>query len=892
LLISTKLAKASTPVRSRANRAKATPSRKRKRVIDDEEDGSENEQSTTPVKSEASTPSKSDAEDADSDDGDEEYAGNGDHEDDEDDNDEEVKTPSPKKKATKKKTPAKKKKIEDDDDEDDDFLVSEKNNKPVKKTRGRKKKVDDDDDEDEDYDAEEKPKKKAPAKKATPKKKTPAKRKKVVDDDDEDDVKDEEDEDEDKEEEDFEFDEDESKKKGNKKTAAKKKATPKKKSSKKKKDDDEEPPKKKRRTKKEKEEEEGEEEEGKKVKGKKKKKEEEEIYKWWLEEDFEEKLTSDVKWTTLKHNGVIFPPDYKPHGVAVLYKGKVTKLSPEAEELATMYAIMKETDYYTNPVFLKNFWKEWQKRLGKDHTIKDVENCDFSRIWEWHLTEKEKKNNRSREEKKEEKEQREKVEGPYKYAIIDGRREKVANVKIEPPGLFRGRGAHPKQGMLKSRIKAEDVTINIGDLADAPPPPKGQKWGEVVQNNKVTWLAKYQDPMTKATKYVFLGASSSWKGVNDYLKYQTARSLKKCIDKIRKDYKKLWDSDDEADQQKGVAMYFIDKLALRVGNEKDDDKADTVGCCSIRVEHVKFKKDPKIELDFLGKDSIRYQNEVDVETKVYKLIKTFAKGKKEGDNLFDRVNPTILNNMFHQYLEKLTAKVFRTFNASLTLDTELRKKDAEIKDLSIQDKLAAYNDANREVAILCNHQRAAPKTFDNSLQTMDKKIEETEELLERLEEAKKLIKKKGYEEAKVIWDKLNDEKQEEYDQAVKEYEEAEEEVKKKAKELGKSVAVVRGTATKPKAPKKPSKRVLPKSVEAAEKQIDKTKEKIKDLQAQRKLKVENKTVALGTSRLNYCDPRITVAWCKRNEVPISKLFSKSLQDKFPWALDVEQDFTF
>ena len=41
-------------------------------------------------------------------------------------------------------------------------------------------------------------------------------------------------------------------------------------------------------------------------------------------------------------------------------------------------------------------------------------------------------------------------------------------------------------------------------------------------------------------------------------------------------------------RQRAVAMYFIDKLALRAGNEKDtDEAADTVGCCSLRVEHVK-----------------------------------------------------------------------------------------------------------------------------------------------------------------------------------------------------------------------------------------------------------------------------------------------------------------
>jgi len=32
-----------------------------------------------------------------------------------------------------------------------------------------------------------------------------------------------------------------------------------------------------------------------------------------------------------------------------------------------------------------------------------------------------------------------------------------------------------------------------------------------------------------------------------------------------------------------VAVYFLDKLALRAGHEKDDDEADTVGCCTLKV---------------------------------------------------------------------------------------------------------------------------------------------------------------------------------------------------------------------------------------------------------------------------------------------------------------------
>ncbi len=64
------------------------------------------------------------------------------------------------------------------------------------------------------------------------------------------------------------------------------------------------------------------------------------------------------------------------------------------------------------------------------------------------------------------------------------------------------------------------------------------------------------------------------------------------------------------ERQLGTATYLIDKLALRVGNEKDEDEADTVGCCSLRVEHIELKDDDVVMFDFLGKDSMRYNNEV------------------------------------------------------------------------------------------------------------------------------------------------------------------------------------------------------------------------------------------------------------------------------------------
>lgn len=43
---------------------------------------------------------------------------------------------------------------------------------------------------------------------------------------------------------------------------------------------------------------------------------------------------------------------------------------------------------------------------------------------------------------------------------MDNHKERIGNFRIEPPGLFRGRGDHPKMGMLKRRIRPEDIIIN------------------------------------------------------------------------------------------------------------------------------------------------------------------------------------------------------------------------------------------------------------------------------------------------------------------------------------------------------------------------------------------------------------------------------------------------
>ncbi|CAG2061646.1 unnamed protein product [Timema podura] len=161
-----------------------------------------------------------------------------------------------------------------------------------------------------------------------------------------------------------------------------------------------------------------------------------------------------------------------------------------------------------------------------------------------------------------------------------------------------------------------------------------------------------------------------------------------------------------------------------------------------------YNKENVVVFDFLGKDSIRYYNEVSVEKRVFKNLQLFIQNKSTGDDLFDRLNTSVLNKHLNELMEGLTAKVFRTYNASITLQEQLNKlTDPEY---TVQEKVLAYNRANRAVAILCNHQRAVPKTHTKSMENLKGKIETKRDQVEEAEKQYKSAKReaKSYGSAK------------------------------------------------------------------------------------------------------------------------------------------------
>ncbi|PYI03616.1 hypothetical protein BO78DRAFT_192788 [Aspergillus sclerotiicarbonarius CBS 121057] len=649
---------------------------------------------------------------------------------------------------------------------------------------------------------------------------------------------------------------------------------------------------------------------------------EEEEYRWWEDPT---KGDGTIKWTALEHNGVVFPPPYEPlpKNVKMKYDGVPVTLHPDAEEVAGFFgSMLNATQHVENPTFQKNFFMDFRDILkktggatdskGNKVDIKDFSKCDFQPIFAFYDNQRQEKKALPPAEKKRLKAEKDEQEAPFMFCMWDGRKQKVGNFRVEPPALFRGRGEHPKTGRVKSRVQPEQITINIGKNAPVPPPPEGHQWKEVKHDQEGTWLAMWQENINGNYKYVMLAANSDVKGQSDYKKFEKARELKHHIDRIRKDYQKNLKHELMVERQKATAVYLIDQFALRAGNEKGEDEAETVGCCSLKYENVTLKPPNKVVFDFLGKDSIRFYDEVEVDSQVFKNLKIFKKApKKEGDEIFDRLTTSALNKHLSAYMQGLTAKVFRTYNASHTMSTLLKEMKAEG---NIAEKVKAYNDANRRVAILCNHKRTVAASHAGQMEKMSERIKglryQRWRLKQQMLDLDSSLKKKGAkyfemdEDMDLDWVKehqaflLEEQRQKIQKKFEKDNEKlaAEGEKEMKAGELEIRLQAVKDMEKKFNRENKTGKVEAEgkgPTVNKLETAITKLEQRIETMELQAQDKEENKEVALGTSKINYIDPRLTVVFSKKFDVPIEKFFSKSLREKFEWAIkSVDNEWEF
>lgn len=571
-----------------------------------------------------------------------------------------------------------------------------------------------------------------------------------------------------------------------------------------------------------------------------------------------------MKWTTLRHNGVAFPPPYEYRGLAVTIRGERVKLEPLQEEMLMAWAKKKDTPYVQDPVFQQNFLGDLKKVLPERFADISLADIDFSELHA--LAEREKTANLPPDEKKkrsaERKAVREELKAKFGTASVDGKATEIGAYLVEPPGILMGRGAHPLRGRWKRRVEPKDVTLNLDENA---PVPAGD-WGAIAHEHDSMWIASWYDELSDKRKYIWLADTSHLRQARDKEKYLKAAKLETGLERVRArirtgmDYeetraraaleraenkatakqaaleakllrasevgdterrKKLEDElaalQKEAEQlakrrqkihavemktrQIATVCYLIDRLAMRVGDEKDEDEADTVGASTLRVEHVHVGKH-RIEFDFLGKDSVQWRKFLPLnrnEKILVRNLQDFMRGKPPGAQIFDQIDSTHVNRFLGRALPGLTAKVFRTYHATKTVREFLETRRVQPEASTFEKEYVARL-ANLEAAIACNHKRTPPKNWQQSLEK-------------------------------------------------------------------KQAALDRLRASKPK----------------SDKARARLKERIEKARRQLELAKATRDYNLGTSLKNYIDPRVYKAWGDYVSFDWKRLYTKTLQRKFAWA---------
>jgi len=545
-----------------------------------------------------------------------------------------------------------------------------------------------------------------------------------------------------------------------------------------------------------------------------------------------------MKWKTLQHNGILFPPDFKSQGIKIKISGEHVEPSLIQEEMVYQWAKKKDAPkpgtaekYVEDPIFQKNFISDFAKTFnGKFKNLKYTD-VDFTQAYMLVDKEKEAKELMTKEEKKalalKRKEIREDMKIKYGKAIMDEQEVDVGNYMAEPPGIFMGRGEHPMRGRYKPQVTAKDVTLNLGKESKVP---EG-KWGKIVHDNDSMWIASWMDALTQKRKYVWLADTAGIKQERDKAKYDKAKNLAREIENVKARIVKDMQSKERRTKRIATACYLIYRTAMRVGDEKDPDEADTVGATTLRKEHIKLTEN-SIEFDFLGKDSVRWRETIPAEgldKQLHDNLKELIANKKNTQEIFHGITSRHVNAYYSTLVKGLTAKVFRTYLASSVVSKYLRNHD-NIKSESNMKKLFHAKMANLDSAIMCNHKRTIPKNFEQSLQ-------KKKDTLSNVKKSKPWLKS---------------------EESLKKAESIAQKTKKQKERVKKIKIQIRNRKAK-------------------------HSERIEKLQLQIELTQKTRDHNLGTSLRNYIDPRIFKAWTDEVAAEWEKLYTSALQKKFLWV---------
>lgn len=380
-------------------------------------------------------------------------------------------------------------------------------------------------------------------------------------------------------------------------------------------------------------------------------------------------------WNHLHHNGPYIPCLHVPYNIK--FSSNIILNNQET------ICFIEFTKKYTkqNNMFKINFWKSLLQRFIKQYPreCKTIakNNPKFVKIRTSVIAKTTDKHHR--------------------FVVVDNNRIEIPNNKMEYPHVFIGRGNHPLSGTCKFIPLKKYITINASTSEHSKFNTQGFK---TVCNQHANWICSWKDPITLNNKYISYQTNNN----NVFQKFELARELKKRINKLHNNNNtNIVLGGKKA--QLALAVYLIEHLCIRVGHEKDSTmEAETIGCCTLEKKHISImsNKDRLVKIEFPGKDSIPFCKTITLPTTYFSYLKRLLSNNKS--HIFFLINPNMVNRYLDQIMSGLTAKVFRTYKASITFQKVL----IQTNDLQL---------ANKKAATICNHKKSINDKFVNNLTT-------------------------------------------------------------------------------------------------------------------------------------------------------------------------------
>ena len=254
-------------------------------------------------------------------------------------------------------------------------------------------------------------------------------------------------------------------------------------------------------------------------------------------------------------------------------------------------------------------------------------------------------------------------------------------------------------------------------------------------------------------------------------------------------------------------------------------------------------------LDFYGKDSVRYNREIEVPDEIYDEFKKLYDAAGNGEEIFSAISSGDVSAFLKEVNPNISPKVLRTAKCNKVLVDELKKQKVDANS-SDSEKVRAMYRANLEIAKTLNHQKNVAKNYKEQETKAKEKVTASQD---------KMVEVKKKQEEK-----------------LKKYLEEEKRIKQLYAKMP--------TVLKEKLEKLAEKR------QKLEQQLERQNERIEKAKFNLQKRQETKDINLGTSLGAYADFRIVYSWCNDMNLDPKKIYNKGLLNRSTSFANTDKKF--